>query len=505
MGPRAREAMKSAKKLPARGTPGRKAGAKAKAVSAKKRKRSEPTSRPAKGLLKIPPILLEGDDPPLAIEEPGLELSATQSSAQVEIVETPAAAAVIPVLGAAPGDVEKSSVEPSAEAAPRAEPRSNVVEVSVGPVAEAARAAIEPVSTPEPELPEAYGTGRLALVARDTHWLYAHWDLTREQLDQHKAASPAGHLVLRIHQGGLETPSEQEIALHSDSTHWFLPVDRAGTGYAADLGWYGPGHSWRCVANSGLAFTPPEQAAEPAYTHFATIPADMPLLEFRDSGSQREEFAKPGPSEPAVAVEPQSWVAESAPPPPSEVTPNPFEGRFGLFSEREEALARLVSLEVPFGEPWGLAGTHKSPEHPVVEAPSSVDLAGPGPSATQRGPGSGGREAPSSAVLSVAAPVVSRGFWFNINAELVIYGATEADARLEIGGHTVPLRPDGTFSLRFALPDGDYELPVMATSADGLEAREARLRFGRHTLYHGAVGVHPQEDGLRPPAPENVR
>ncbi|MCL4176776.1 MAG: hypothetical protein KJ072_03390 [Verrucomicrobia bacterium] len=32
------------------------------------------------------------------------------------------------------------------------------------------------------ELPAAYGTRRLLLVARDPHWLYAHWDLTDSQL-----------------------------------------------------------------------------------------------------------------------------------------------------------------------------------------------------------------------------------------------------------------------------------------------------------------------------------
>ena len=35
--------------------------------------------------------------------------------------------------------------------------------------------------TAETELPEAYGTKKLFLTARDPHWLYAHWDLTREQ------------------------------------------------------------------------------------------------------------------------------------------------------------------------------------------------------------------------------------------------------------------------------------------------------------------------------------
>jgi hypothetical protein len=45
------------------------------------------------------------------------------------------------------------------------------------------------------ELPQAYGTGRLLLAARDPHWLYAHWDFTREQLQAYNARSTDGHLV----------------------------------------------------------------------------------------------------------------------------------------------------------------------------------------------------------------------------------------------------------------------------------------------------------------------
>ncbi|PYJ94126.1 MAG: hypothetical protein DME23_25365, partial [Verrucomicrobia bacterium] len=44
------------------------------------------------------------------------------------------------------------------------------------------------------ELPEAYGTKKLLLAARDPHWLYAHWDLTRDQLREYNRRSADGHL-----------------------------------------------------------------------------------------------------------------------------------------------------------------------------------------------------------------------------------------------------------------------------------------------------------------------
>jgi hypothetical protein len=108
-----------------------------------------------------------------------------------------------------------------------------------------------------------------------------------------------------------------------------------------------------------------------------------------------------------------------------------------------------------------------------------------------------------SGVSSVSSPFGGaerrRGFWFNVNAELIIYGATEPDAKVTIGNRPIKLRPDGSFSFRFALPDGQYSLPAAAHSADGEETRRASLQFSRATTYAGEVGAHAQDKNLKPP------
>ncbi|MBP6875813.1 MAG: DUF4912 domain-containing protein [Candidatus Eisenbacteria bacterium] len=58
------------------------------------------------------------------------------------------------------------------------------------------------------------------------------------------------------------------------------------------------------------------------------------------------------------------------------------------------------------------------------------------------------------------------GFWFVLDAELIVYGATEPDAKVTVQGRPVRLRPDGTFSLRFLLPDGTQVIDATAVSAD---------------------------------------
>ncbi|MBU6411011.1 MAG: hypothetical protein KGR98_11555, partial [Verrucomicrobia bacterium] len=114
----------------------------------------------------------------------------------------------------------------------------------------------------------------------------------------------------------------------------------------------------------------------------------------------------------------------------------------------------------------------------------------------------------SSRISSLASPFggmeQAKGFWFNVNAELIIYGATEPDATVTLGGHAIKLRGDGTFSYRFSLPDGNYDLPAVAVSADGTDGRAANLKFNRHTDYMGEVGAHPQDPALKPPVPESL-
>ena len=111
----------------------------------------------------------------------------------------------------------------------------------------------------------------------------------------------------------------------------------------------------------------------------------------------------------------------------------------------------------------------------------------------------GGGEAVTSPMGGAGAGP-RKGFWFNVNAELIIYGATERDAQVTIAGRPIRLRPDGSFSFRFALPDGEFELPATAISADGEDARQAKLSFRRSTEYHSHVGQHPQDEQLRPPS-----
>jgi uncharacterized protein len=93
----------------------------------------------------------------------------------------------------------------------------------------------------------------------------------------------------------------------------------------------------------------------------------------------------------------------------------------------------------------------------------------------------------SGAVSSISSPVKKRGlkkkgFWLVVDCELIVYGQTEPDAKVKVQNKPIRLRKDGSFTLRFALPDGKQEIPVVATSFDGDDTRTITPIVTRRTV-----------------------
>ena len=224
--------------------------------------------------------------------------------------------------------------------------------------------------------------------------------------------------------------------------------------HVAELGYYRPRHRWVTIATSPPAKTPAATASADQTVRFATIPAHVRLTQL-------------------AALAKQTIPADL---PPADAA-------------RERALAELVGQQLVQQE-W--ASSEQIPE--LVRGRGGQEI-----SAAEAGlPAPLGGEAGN--VSSPAAPAEQRpaGFWLNVNAELVIYGGTEPGASVTIGGRPVQLRPDGTFSCRCSLPDGQHTVTVSALSAEG-ELRQAELQFSRHTTYHGEVAPAPQDPSLQPP------
>jgi len=55
-------------------------------------------------------------------------------------------------------------------------------------------------------------------------------------------------------------------------------------------------------------------------------------------------------------------------------------------------------------------------------------------------------------------------FFLEVWTELILHGRTEASAHVTVEGKKIDLRPDGTFTQRYALPVGDYKYEVTGVS-----------------------------------------
>jgi uncharacterized protein len=331
----------------------------------------------------------------------------------------------------------------------------------------------------EAELPESYGTKKLFLTARDPHWLYAHWDLTRGQQLKLNAQSSDGHLVLRIYAHKIEGHPLYEIHVHPESRHWFTHVERAGNSYVAELGYYSALGKWTRVSVSSGTMTPPDAVSSETDAEFATIPFEFPFMKLMEiiKAAVRENLPL------AQAIE---ELRRSGHPELPRVNGIPISK---WTPQQEQALAKVVNIDEVRRVWMGSLEITELIRRKLAHEISSLGVS-------------------SFGVSSMSSPFggleKSKGFWFNVNAELIIYGATEPNAKVTLGGHEIKLRSDGTFSFRFALPDGKYDLPAVAISADGDDARAAELKFSRETEYLGDVGVHPQDPSLKAPLPENL-
>ena len=103
------------------------------------------------------------------------------------------------------------------------------------------------------------------------------------------------------------------------------------------------------------------------------------------------------------------------------------------------------------------------------------------PVSIQFGPGAGGFLPDDSS------------FKLEVDAELIVHGVTSPDAHVTLRGEPVRLRSDGSFAVRFNLPDRRHVLPMVASSRDGAEQRTIVLAIDRNTKVMEPISHDPGE------------
>jgi hypothetical protein len=294
--------------------------------------------------------------------------------------------------------------------------------------------------------------------------------------------------VIRIHIQPPKGEAHAEVHVHPESRNWFVYVGQAATRFVAELGFYRSEGHWQSIGLSRSTFTPPDNLSDDTSVEFATLPGGVSFQEL--IGMVKDVLTENVSLVQALREQPRENGRLNF--------PESANGRWS--AEQAQALEKMVSMD-SMRRVWiGSLEITELIRRKMFEETSSIAAA----ELAKRG------QALPAGVSSLSSPFGGRGadqnkgFWFNVNAELIVYGSTESDATVSIGGRVIKLRPDGSFSYRFSLPDGDYELPAIAKSATGDDERHAHLKFSRHTHYYGQVGTHPQDSALKTPHPNHL-
>ena len=90
-------------------------------------------------------------------------------------------------------------------------------------------------------------------------------------------------------------------------------------------------------------------------------------------------------------------------------------------------------------------------------------------------------------LANAGACIEDPSFEFEVDTELIVHGVTQPGARVTLRGEPVKIRSDGTFAVRFNLPDRRHVLPMVASSGDGAQQRTIVLAVDRNTKVMEAV------------------
>jgi hypothetical protein len=339
------------------------------------------------------------------------------------------------------------------------------------------------------ELPALQSRTCCVLIPRDPNFIYAYWDYTREDIErvrhQFKAESKAAKPILRVYDitgikfNGSNANHTWDLEPGYSTKNWYIQVWQDNADYCVEIG-LGHGEHFIPLKRSNTVRTPPKSASKRDDLIWQDIKANresqpyikenikehyhgikQQLLRKRSHGAKQP---KAGSLYYLTAQDIRAYYMRLF----SSVSKK---GR-GKKASLEDIL-KLKSKNISWQK-----------VRPLITNPDVIKSAHPGASmglAEQKG---------ASESLFSHQPGASEGrlknrkFFFEIWTELIVHGRTEPDAAVWLNQKGVKLNPDGTFSLRYALADGEIPLKFIAQSSDAVEQRHINTSVERErTIY----------------------
>lgn len=267
-------------------------------------------------------------------------------------------------------------------------------------------------------LPDTYGDTKLVLLVRDPEWVYAYWEICDETRDDLRAG---------------QVNPDQNLTLRMFKIS---------------------GRDWPNEAAHYFFDIPVESGAKSWYVHLPeTNESWCAELGVTDNGHNFTPICRSN-----MFLTPRNTISEEV------------DSEWMTVQESFEKITRQSAVALEAQLRGDAAATSESVLRHVQKQITGLT------------PGKVLSLSSGSLSSEMAGQVPSKDFWLVVNTELILYGATEPDAKLTVQGKPVKLNPDGTFTIRYALPDGEQVLDVKAVKSTGDMERSITPVVTRKTI-----------------------
>lgn len=392
----------------------------------------------------------------------------------------------------------------------------------------------------ERELPEGYGETRIVTMVRDPYWLFAYWEISHSKRQELGLLGNHNRpMLLRVYDvtdilfNGFNAHSSFDIEINDMANNWYIKVPEPNRSYCVDLATYNEAGGFQLIARSNSALTPRDGLSEQVDEEWGAAAEQLDELNRISADYKSAEIADrnvPGPELSSGGVyglssgalssgalssgelssgvlssgELSSWGGSSEQF-SSGALYNLSSGElYNLSSGQTAELSSGALYNLSSGELAGLSsgelaelssgGIYTLSSGELSSgALSSGELSSGALSSAALSSGELSSWGGSSEQLSSGAPVTgSSGTpgeaanWnpdlrLDVKSEIVIYGNAAPGSRITIQGHEVQVRPDGSFTARFAVPDGDQVIPIKTVSPSGRDEKQLTTMISKRT------------------------
>lgn len=343
------------------------------------------------------------------------------------------------------------------------------------------------------DLPANYNTTNLTLIARDPQWIYAYWEITHASIEalKNQIGYEADRAVyaLRMYDvtcvdfNGRNAHRTFDIDVGPHASNWYVNLWADNASYCAEIGLRLPDGRFSPIVRSNFVTTPrakPSERSEQIWMEAKPAPGQAPFVIGEIHKTHNDRIAAEKRAQDKKANEAKHKKQRKI-----FLTEDDIRAYYSRLSPLlKDIIAERLAAKSQDKKRFGIDRVSVYLKDGRIRLDNilfrgiSKDkfirrlLAGASEELVELGGASESISSGGAASEQNLPEYRRRKFFFEIGTELIVYGRTEPDAEVMLGDKKVTLRRDGTFTLRFALPDGNIPLDFVATSNDKVDRRE---------------------------------